>query len=165
MGEWGHITPSDGSSMVGEELVWGLGSVGESQVQLPYTTIGILQETSCNEYWYFSTLHPIYIWNTFVSQTAKLSYVHVWLKIKEITALPEHTIWCSHFLHQWTWVWTWVEHHDQHASHSLAPSQKVRTHLLHQLCLHFQNPKPWKRKQRMLYFIWEIIFKSIEDSW
>lgn len=60
MGEWGHITPSDGSSMVGEELVWGLGSVGESQVQLPYTTIGILQETSCNEYWYFSTLHPIH---------------------------------------------------------------------------------------------------------
>lgn len=29
-----------------------------------------------------------------------LHTVHVWLKIKEITALPEHTIWWPHFLHQ-----------------------------------------------------------------
>lgn len=63
MSEWGHITPSDGSSMVGEELVWGLGGVGESQIQLPYTTIGILQDAMNTgisiPYWYFYTLHPI----------------------------------------------------------------------------------------------------------
>lgn len=42
MSEWGYIIFSDGFSMVGEEFVWGLGGVGESQIQFLYIIIGIL---------------------------------------------------------------------------------------------------------------------------
>lgn len=73
MSEWGHITPCDGSSMVGEELVWGLGGVGESQIQLPYTTIGILQEKNCNEYWYFYSIL------VFLYLTSNLKIKYFWV--------------------------------------------------------------------------------------
>lgn len=100
MSEWGHITPSDGSSMVGEELVWGLGGVGESQIQLPYTTICILQEKNCNEYWYFysilvflyltSNLKMKYFWVAYCEEFCYIQYMYDWKlrKLQPYLSIP-----------------------------------------------------------------------------
>ena len=62
MGNGGGVYPTDGSSMVGEQLLRSIRGVREGQVKPPYTTIGILKKNKSCEvihgFWYLIDIRP-----------------------------------------------------------------------------------------------------------